>query len=134
MTRSASNSRWTRYSDEKLLDLRICDLDLTFDDTALVALRDQLYAELAQHRIRIKPHCWLSDDWFSPDGIPGIAIPFYMAHPRLMRLERKKMLEVEGGTKSWCMRILRHEAGHAIDTAFRLHRRKAYREMFGNWN
>ena len=29
------------------------------------------------------------------------------------------MLEVEGGEHEWCMRILRHEAGHAIDNAYR---------------
>jgi hypothetical protein len=29
------------------------------------------------------------------------------------------------------MRILRHEAGHAVDTAWRLRRRKAWRETFG---
>ena len=57
-----------------------------------------------------------------------------MAHPRLMRLERNQMLEVEGGTKTWCMRILRHEAGHAIDTAYRLHRRKSYKSTFGNYS
>lgn len=51
-----------------------------------------------------------------------------------MRLERSQMLEVEGGTKEWCMRIMRHEAGHSIDTAFRLHRRKGYKAMFGNYS
>ena len=114
--------------------MRMCDLGLKFEDSPLVGFRDQLYAELAQRGLRIKPQIWLSDDWFSPDGIPGIAVPFYMAHPRLMRLERSQMLEVEGGTKQWCMRILRHEAGHAIDTAFRLHRRKSYKAMFGNYS
>ena len=97
-------------------------------------MRDQLYGDLAQRNLRIKPHVWLSDEWFVPDGVPGIAIPFYMASPRLMRLERKQMLEVEGGSKPWCMRILRHEAGHAIDIAFRLHRRKKYREVFGRYS
>jgi hypothetical protein len=48
-----------------------------------------------------------------------------------MRLERKQLLEVEGGTQQWCMKILRHEAGHAIDTAFRLRRRASYRTIFG---
>ena len=33
------------------------------------------------------------------------------------------MLEVEGGDHEWCMRILRHEAGHAIDNAYQLRRR-----------
>jgi hypothetical protein len=73
----------------------------------------------------------LSSEWFSPDATPGIAIPFYLAHPRLKRLEQRQMLEVEGGTEKSCMRILRHEAGHAFDTAYRLHRRKVYRELFG---
>ena len=132
---SRSNSpAWAKLKDEQLLDLRICDLDLRFENTPLVDLRDQLYGELASRGLTIKPQCWLSDDWFSPDGIPGIAIPFYMAHPRLMRLERKQMLEVEGGTKAWCMRILRHEAGHALDTAYRLHRRKSYKTTFGNYS
>ena len=63
--------------------------------------------------------------------MPGIAIPFYLAHPRLMRLERRFMHEVEGGNDKWLMRILRHETGHAIDTAFGLRRRKTWRESFG---
>lgn len=97
-------------------------------------MRDQLYGELAGRGLKIRPHMWLSDEWFVPDGVPGIAVPFYMAHPRLMRMERKQMLEVEGGTQPWCLRILRHEAGHAIDIAFRLHRRKKYREIFGRYS
>jgi len=126
---------WTRLKDEQLLDLKINDLGVTLEDNPnLIQMRDQLYGELADKNLRIKPHVWLSDEWFVPDGIPGIAIPFYMASPRLMRLERKQMLEVEGGSKPWCLRILRHEAGHAIDIAFRLHRRKRYREVFGRYS
>jgi hypothetical protein len=76
----------------------------------------------------------LSEEWFTPDDVAGFAIPFYLAHPRLSRLERKQMLEVEGGTKRECLRIMRHEAGHAIDNAFRLHGRRRYRELFGSFN
>jgi hypothetical protein len=74
---------------------------------------------------------WFGEEWFSPDGVPGIAVPFYLAHPRLERLERRMMRAAEGGSKTSAMRILRHEAGHAIDTAYRLRRRKAWREVFG---
>ena len=81
--------------------------------------------------IRFRPHCWLAQEWFSPDGIPGIAIPFYLAHRRLMSIERRFMREVEGGNRNWLMRILRHEAGHAIDTAYRLRRRSRWRAVFG---
>jgi hypothetical protein len=120
-----------RMSDEQLLDMRMCDLQLSIRDTPLEKRTKQLNEELAHRGLRFKPHYWLSEDWFSPDHIPGIAIPFYLAHPRLIRLERKQLLEVEGGTKDWCMKILRHEAGHAIDTAYRLRSRANYRKTFG---
>ncbi len=118
-------------SDDELLDMRMCDLGVSIAGTVIEERVEQLYAELAERNIAFRPHCWLSDEWFSPDGIPGIAIPFYLAHPRLIRLERKLILDVEGGTQEWCMKILRHEAGHTIDTAYRLRRRKDYRETFG---
>ena len=63
--------------------------------------------------------------------MPGIAVPFYLAHPRLERLERRIMREAEGGNSRLLMRILRHEAGHALDNAYRLRRRKRWREVFG---
>ena len=128
---AADEPCWARWSDERLLDLRFCDLKLSIAGTPLEARVGKLYRELSARRIRFRPHCWLAEEWFSPDGIPGIGIPFYLAHPRLTRLERKLMLEVEGGPTRWCMRLLRHEAGHAVDTAFRLHRRQRWRKIFG---
>jgi len=122
---------WTRLDDEDLLDLRFCDLRLSMARTPLEDSVRRLYGELAAKGIRFRPHVWLAEEWFSPDGVPGIAIPFYLAHPRLMRLERRFMHEVEGGNGKWLMRILRHETGHAIDTAFGLRRRKSWREVFG---
>ncbi|HXR85814.1 MAG TPA: putative zinc-binding metallopeptidase [Stellaceae bacterium] len=41
------------------------------------------------------------------------------------------MLDVEGGTWSACMAILRHEAGHAVQHAFQLHRRRRWQQLFG---
>jgi hypothetical protein len=49
-----------------------------------------------------------------------------------MRLERAQMLEVEGGTPDWCMKILRHEAGHAFDNAYALRRRRRRVRLFGS--
>lgn len=120
-----------RLADDELLEMRICDLRVRIEGTWLEQQIERLYEELQAHRIRFRPHFWLSDDWFTPDGVPGTAIPFYLAHPRLMRLEAKQMLEVEGGSEEWCMRILRHEAGHAIDNAYGLRRRRRWREVFG---
>jgi hypothetical protein len=123
--------RWVSYSDEQLLDMRFCDLHLSLNAASIGPHIARLYRELELRGLNFKPHVWLADEWFSPDGVPGFAIPFYLAHPRLARLERKMMQEVEGGNTNWLMRILRHETGHAIDTAYRLRRRKDWRVMFG---
>ena len=109
----------------------MCDLGLRIEGTVLQERVARLYDELAARKIRCRPHVWLSDEWFSPSGIPGIALPFYLAHPRLVQLERNQLHEVEGGTQDECIKILRHETGHAIDTAYRLHRRRRYRQVFG---
>jgi len=123
---------WTTLGDEKLLEVRMCDLALSIEGTELEPRIAQLNGELAARGLTFKPHYYLSDEWFTPDGVPGIAIPFYLAHPRLAKLEQKEMLEVEGGDAESCLRILRHEAGHAIDNAYRLRRRPTRRRLFGN--
>lgn len=127
----ARRFRWTHLSDEQLLRLRLCDLRLDLHRSPLQRHVQRLYRELDGRGIRFRPHVWLAGEWFSPDGVPGIAVPFYLAHPRLMRLERKMTQEVEGGNVNWLMRILRHEAGHAIDSAYRLRRRALWRALFG---
>jgi hypothetical protein len=132
--RAASKYPWASLPDEQLLALRPCDLGLRLEDSELEPKVRQLQDELTTQGFSFRPHVWLSDEWFTPDGVPGIAAPFYLAHPRLGELEQNQMLEVEGGTHDWCMRILRHEAGHALDNAYRLHRRKRYRELFGSWH
>ena len=123
---------WADWPDEKLLDLRMCQLGVSIEASVLADRIAELQRELDAHGLAtFKPHFWLSDEWFSPDGVPGVAIPFYLAHPRLERLERSYMLEVEGGTPDWCLRILRHEAGHAIDNAFKLRQRRRRQQIFG---
>ncbi|MBV8243406.1 MAG: hypothetical protein JOY75_21685, partial [Hyphomicrobiales bacterium] len=113
------------------MKLRFKDLKVTIAGTWLERCLKDLHDELAERGLRIRPHAWISNEWFSPDDTPGIAIPFYLAHPRLMRLERKRMIDVEGGTVADCMRILRHEAGHVVQVAYQLHRRRRWRELFG---
>jgi hypothetical protein len=130
-TRTRSRMEWADWPRERLLDMRIRDLGLRLEGTWLEARIDALYRELAQRDIALRPHCWLSDEWFSPRNVPGIAVPFYLAHPRLIRLERSMVLEAEGSSIAECTRILRHEAGHAIQHGYRLHRRAGYQRMFG---
>jgi len=120
-------------TDQQLLDLRFRDLRLCIEGTRLEQRLNRLYEELETRALLLKPHVWLGEEWFTPDGVSGFAIPFYLAHPRLIRLERAQMLEVEGGTEDECMRILRHETGHAISNAFRLHVRRHWNEVFGSY-
>ncbi len=122
---------WRTLPDEDLLKVRLCDLHVTIEGSKLEERINQVHDELAQRKIVFRPHYWLSDEWFTPDGVAGIAIPFYLAHPRLEKLEETQMLEVEGGDYEWCMKILRHEAGHAIDNAFHLQRRRKRIKLFG---
>jgi hypothetical protein len=123
---------WTTLGDDKLLEVRMCDLHVAIEGTELEARIAQLNRELEARGLAFKPHYYLSDEWFTPDGVPGIAIPFYLGHPRLAKLEQNQMLEVEGGDAESCLRILRHEAGHAIDNAYQLRRRPIRRRLFGN--
>lgn len=122
---------WASWPDEKLLEVRMCDLGVAIEGTEIEARIAQLNVELDTRSLSFRPYYWLADEWFTPDNVPGIAIPFYLAHPRLARLELAQMLEVEGGDPEGFLKILRHEVGHAIDNAYRLRRRPTRRRLFG---
>ncbi len=122
---------WSSWTDAQLLDLRLRDLDVSIKGSRVQGAVDRLYETLARRGLRFRPRVWEAAEWFSPVGTPGIGIPFYLLHPRLVRLERRQMFEVEGGSRGECQRILRHECGHAIQQAYRLHRRRRWQKLFG---
>jgi hypothetical protein len=123
---------WEALSDDDLLHLRICDLKVRVQGTDLESRIRQLERELAAKDLKLKPVCFLSDEWLSPGDQAAIGIPFFLTHPRLKALENRMMFEVEGGTVAWCMKLLRHEAGHAFDHAYRLSRREDWKAVFGS--
>lgn len=131
MARRAAPPNWTDLPDEALLDLRMSDLPLTLSGTVIETRITQLREELASRGLHFPVHFYLAEEWFTPDGFASMAVPFYLAHPRLEKLELAQMLEVEGGEHEWCMRILRHEAGHVVDNAYKLRLRRKRREIFG---
>jgi hypothetical protein len=128
---SEAPATWAELPDERLLALRLSDLPLGIEGTVLESRIERLRAELEARELRFPIHFYVSSEWFTPDGTASMAVPFYLTHTRLERLEKAQMLEVEGGELEWCMRILRHEAGHVIDNAYRLRRRRRRREVFG---
>lgn len=120
-----------RITQKELLDTPLCDLKLKIEGTLVHSCIKKVLKELSQNGIKITPHFWISDEWFSPDGVPGIAVPFYLLHPKLLKLEKKMMGEIEGGTKKACAKIIRHEMGHVLDNAFKLRNLKKRQHLFG---
>ena len=123
---------WASLSDQELLERRISKLGLKLGGTALEPLIGQLHDELSTHGLVFYPPCHIGDEWFVPVGIPAIFVPFFLVHDRLRALERSMMLEVEGGTKEWFMRLIRHEAAHAYSYAYQLPRKKKWQQIFGH--
>ena len=128
---AAARSDLAGLSDDELLQIRICDLKVKIPGSELESRIQAFYAEIEAKGIAFKPVCYLGDEWFCPEGSATIAIPFYLAHPRLKKLEEKMMLEVEGGTESWSMRLLRHEMGHVLNHAYLLEKDKRWQKLFG---
>lgn len=122
---------WQSLGDEALLELRIARLGLRLEGTPLEPLIQQLYDELAAHGLAFHPPCHVGDEWFVPIGIPAIFVPFFLVHDRLRALERTMMLEVEGETREWFMKLMRHEAAHAYSYAYRLQERPDWQKTFG---
>src|SRR6266481_1741114 len=128
---AAPVSELAGLGDDELLQLRICDLRLKIPGTELESRIQKFFSELATKGISFQPLCYLGDEWFCPEGCATIAIPFYLAHPRLKRLEEKMMMEVEGGTETWCMSLLRHEMGHVLNHTYLLEKDKRWQKLFG---
>ncbi len=122
---------WVSLSDEQLLERRISSLNLRLEGTALEPLIKQLYQELSAKGLVFHPSCHVGDEWFVPIGIPAIFVPFFLAHDRLRALERAMMLEVEGETAEWFMKLMRHEAAHAYSYAYQMQRKKKWQQTFG---
>jgi hypothetical protein len=93
---------------------------------------ENLQEELLDAGVKhLRPDIYLGDEWFSPGGVPAIAIPFYLAHPDLREIERMLMNSIEGGTAASMRKLLRHEAGHCFDHAYQIARDLKWRKIFG---
>ncbi|MFL5608989.1 MAG: putative zinc-binding metallopeptidase [Gemmatimonadaceae bacterium] len=115
----------------QLLGRRISELGLDVRGSRVERLIARLYDELASKGIAFRPPVYLSDQWGCPDGTPVIGVPFYLADERLERIEAEHAGAIEGDEEA--MRYLRHEAGHALNYAFRLHERPEFATLFGDY-
>jgi len=113
----------------ELLNTRICDMRLAIEDSPLEPYVQRLNRELELKGFKFQPLTYLTDSWGCPDLVPAIGIPFYLADKHLARIEEEQTGEVEKGNA--IMMLLRHEAGHALNYAYRLYARQDWLDMFG---
>ena len=114
---------------QEILTKPIKELGLKLEGSPLERLVQQLYRELERKGLsRFRPLCYLTDEWGCPSGEPVIGIPFYLADPKLARLE-KEMNDLEDRRE--IMMYLRHEAGHAFNYAYELYTTPEWRDLFG---
>src|SRR2546422_11527471 len=113
----------------ELLGKRISQLGLRLEGSPVERFVHQLHRELERKGLRrFRPACYLTDEWGCPSGQPVIGVPFYLADPALARLERA-MNDLEDERE--IMMYLRHEAGHAVNYAYRLYAMPEWRRLFG---
>jgi hypothetical protein len=115
----------------ELLSKPIRDLGLKLEGSSVERYVHQLYRELEQKGLRkFRPLVYLSDEWGCPSEEPVIGIPFYLADPKLQRLERE-MNDLEDTRQ--IMMYMRHEAGHAFNYAYELYKTEEWRNLFGSF-
>jgi hypothetical protein len=117
--------------NEQLLQTKLCDLQLNLKDSWVKPYIEKLKLELSRKGITFKPSIWISDDWFSPDGTTGFAIPFFLLRKDLIHLEQKMVGYAEGSSAKDLMMLLRHETAHALDNGFHLRKKKTRQALFG---
>jgi hypothetical protein len=115
----------------ELLNRRISELNLKIADSPLEPLVRRLHKEMEAKHFRFKPDVYLTDTWGCPDRSPVIGVPFYLADERLARIEEEQTGEIEDPKR--IMALLRHEAGHAVNYAYRLWKRPSWEEIFGKF-
>ena len=116
---------------QQILQKPICELGLKIEGSPVENFVQRLYRELEGKKLtKFRPACYLTDEWGCPSGEPVIGIPFYLADPELAKLE-KETNDLEDARE--IMMYLRHEAGHAFNYAYRLHRTPEWKQLFGSF-
>ncbi len=133
-SKSVKSDELSGLSDSEILKFRFKDMELLVQGTEVENYVIKLYSELEAKGLKFRPQIFFGDEWFSPEGMNAISVPFYLANTRLKNLEKSLMLEVEGGTSEWFMKLLRHEAGHCFDHCYRFSKRKKWTQVFGSPN
>ena len=112
-----------------VLGKKVSELELRVEGSPVEAYIRQLYVELERRGMKnFRPVCYLTDEWGCPDQQPVLGIPFYLADPKLRKLE-KAVDALENDRQ--VMMYMRHEAGHVFNYAYRLYTTPEWRRLFG---
>jgi hypothetical protein len=109
----------------------IRDLGLAIAGTPLEPVIEELKGEIRDRGIGVVPRFYLSTDWGVVTGTVAIAIPFYLAEPRLADLHAEKVGLIEGESRAELLRYLRHELGHVVNYAYKLYDEGEWVRLFG---
>jgi hypothetical protein len=112
-----------------VLGKKVSELGLKVEGSPVEGYVRELYKELERRGLKkFRPVCYLTDEWGCPDQQPVLGIPFYLADPKLAKLEKAvDALENE----RQIMMYMRHEAGHVFNYAYRLYTTPEWRRLFG---
>ncbi len=117
---------------DDILKRKINELGLRLEGTVLESLVKTLESDLVRKGIgKVKPVCYLTDEWGCPEGIPIIGIPYYLADEKVRNATEEV---VEGENEAEILRYLRHEMGHVFSYAYRLYAREDWNNLFGPYS
>jgi len=114
-------------SYQEFLSTKIKDLDLNIG-LSMGTYFEKLKKELKEKKINLWPDFYFGDEWGCYDKTISISIPFYLGNEDLKAIQQSNI------TPSELIKILRHETGHAVNYAYKLWKRKDWKEHFGNFN
>ena len=128
-------SNVTQMAENETPDLwgqRLDELGLQLEGSPVQPLIERLYQELATAGIDFRPPVYVSNEWGCPDGVPLIGVPFYLVDSRFHPYEEEHADDLEEAER--ILVGLRHEAGHAINYAYKLYQDPDWQAVFGAYD
>jgi hypothetical protein len=115
---------------QKLLATRICDLNLR-PEGILEECVAEVIGDLQRKGITFVPAYYIGDDDFwTADRAVSVNIPWYLSNQTLWQLVNDHLFEY---TREELLMYLRHEAGHALNYAYRLYETPEWKKIFGDF-
>ena len=78
----------SELTDSEILKLRFKNISLSIAGSDIENYIQQLHSELEAKNLSFRPQIFLGDEWFSPEGMNAISVPFYLSNSRLKNLEK----------------------------------------------